>query len=476
MRELVRLDSETPWVEFKVDNADPVRIGEYVSALANSAARVGKPAGYVVWGVSDDTHEIVGTGFRPAVMKVGNEELESWLLHLLTPKLDFRFVETDVDGRRVVLLEIPRAIAAPVQFKGIEYIRVGSYRKPLKDHPQIERELWRVFDRVPFEDVVAVEGVSSDNVVELLDVDAYYRLLARPVPVPVEHRLQPLAEDKLIVPSARGGWDITNIGAIVLARRIESFDRLNRKMVRVVRYRGKTRSDGALVEERVGSFGYAVGFEGLVGFIDARIPRFESITALRVNAALVPLVAVRELIANALIHQDLAVTGAGPMVEIFDDRVEITNPGAPLIDTQRLLDTPPRSRNERLASFMRRIGVCEERGSGVDKVVQATEREQLPAPDFRVAGDNTIATLFAARPLTDMDREDRVRAVYLHACLRYVNHETVTNTTIRDRFGIEPHNAARASRLINEAVEAGMIRARDPAAAKKLMRYVPFWA
>ena len=75
------------------------------------------------------------------------------------------------------------------------------------------------------------------------------------------------------------------------------------------------------------------------------------------------------LVANVIIHQDLTITGAAPMIEIFSNRLEITNPGAPIVDVIRFLDTPPRSRNELMAAFMRRIGICEERGSGIDKVV-----------------------------------------------------------------------------------------------------------
>jgi predicted HTH transcriptional regulator len=186
--------------------------------------------------------------------------------------------------------------------------------------------------------------------------------------------------------------------------------------------------------------------------------------------------AVRELVANALIHQDFFATGAGPMVEIFENRVEITNPGAPLVDTQRFVDTAPKSRNEALASLMRRIGICEERGSGWDKVVSQTELYQLPAPLPEATEDHTRVVLFAPRPLSKMDRADRVRAVYLHACLRYVNREHMTNSSVRDRFGIEPQNIATASRLIREAVEAGYIVPYDPNAAPKLMRYLPIWA
>ena len=91
------------------------------------------------------------------------------------------------------------------------------------------------------------------------------------------------------------------------------------------------------------------------------------------------------------------------MVEIFDDRMEITNPGVPLVDASRILDSPPRSRNERLASLMRRMGICEERGSGVDKVVFQAEFYQLPAPAFEVSGDSTRSNLFAPRTLTKME-------------------------------------------------------------------------
>lgn len=115
-------------------------------------------------------------------------------------------------------------------------------------------------------------------------------------------------------------------------------------------------------------------------------------------------------------------------------------------------------------------------GSGVDKVVFQTEFYQLPAPAFEVTGDCTRAVLFAPRPLTKMEKTDRIRACYLHACLRYVNRDYMTNTSLRERFGIEPKNSATASRLIKEAIEAGTIRPYDDSAARKFMKYVPHWA
>ena len=446
-----------------------------MSALANSAALAGKLFAYVVWGISDHDHAVVGTSFNPSTEKVGNEELESWLLHLLAPKIHFRFFEVPVDGHSVVLLEIERAYRHPVQFHGQEYFRVGSYKKKLKDFPEKERALWRIFDQTPFEDGIAVERVRDDEVLRLLDYPAYFELLKRPLPENRDGILKALASDKLIDLSDAGSWNVTNLGSVLFAKRLEGLRNLRRKAVRVIQYRGSNRIE--TLREQVGNRGYASGFEGLIGFINGLLPSNEVIEqALRKTVPRFPELAVRELVANALIHQDFFVTGAGPMVEIFEDRIEITNPGVPLVDTQRFVDSPPRSRNETLASLMRRIGICEERGSGWDKVVFQSEVYQLPAPLAEVADDHTRVVLFAPRPLSSMDRAERVRAAYLHACLRYVNREYLTNTSVRQRFGIEARNSAKASRLIAEAVEAGAIVPDDPTAAPKLMRYVPEWA
>ena len=136
VHELRKLPNETEWLEFKRNDALPQDIGEYLSALANSAALYGKAHGYVVWGIDDATHEIVGTTFNPLKTKVGNEELENWLLRLLSPKIDFRFHSAVIDGSTVILLEIGRAFRHPVQFQNQEFIRIGTYKKKLKDFPE----------------------------------------------------------------------------------------------------------------------------------------------------------------------------------------------------------------------------------------------------------------------------------------------------------------------------------------------------
>jgi predicted HTH transcriptional regulator len=475
VRELCALPRETEWVEFKVNDAEPQAIGEYLSALANAAALVGKAFAYLVWGVGDEDHAIVGTTFNPHTAQVGNEELESWLLRLLEPKIEFRFFTVDIDERRIVLLEIARAARHPVRFSGQEYIRVGTYKKKLKDFPEKERALWRIFDQLPFEDGIAIERAAEDDVLVLLDYPAYFDLLEQPLPANREGIIEALAADRLIRRSEAGGWNITHLGAILFAKRLDAFHALRRKAVRVIQYRGNSRTE--TLKEQEGTKGYACGFEGLIGYINGLLPANEVIErALRKSVPMFPELAVRELVANALIHQDFFVIGAGPLVEIFEDRIEITNPGEPLIDTQRFVDTPPRSRNEVLASLMRRFRICEERGSGIDKVVAQVELYQLPAPLFENPDGSTRAVLFAHKPLSAMDKGERVRACYLHACLRYVTRQPMTNASLRERLGIDDRNIATASRVLGESVDAGVIVIADPGVGTRIRSYLPFWA
>ena len=475
VRELCKLPRETEWVEFKVDYRRPEAIGEYISGLANTAALHGKIHAYLVWGIEDQTHAIVGTTFYPGSSKKGNEPLESWLLRLLRPRIDFRFHEVIIDDKHVVLLEIDSATHQPVAFRGTEFIRVGSTKKKLKDYPEKERELWRIFDKVKFEDGIAIERVNAEDVLLKLDYPAYFNLLEVPLPDGRRAIIEALERDELIESDSAGGYNITNLGAILFAQKLSDFSHLKRKALRVIQYHGKDRTQA--IREQVGTKGYASGFAGLLDYIDGILPSNEIVEkALRRTVPMFPDLAIREVVANALIHQDFFITGAGPMIEIFADRIEVTNPGEPIVDTQRFLDTPPKSRNEALASLMRRVRICEERGSGIDKVVSEVELYQLPAPLFEDPPGSTRVVLFSHKSMASMGQEERVRACYFHACLKYVMRDYLTNTSLRERFGIEEHNKAVASRRIREAVDAGMIKPYDENAPRRFMKYVPFWA
>ncbi len=265
-------------------------------------------------------------------------------------------------------------------------------------------------------------------------------------------------------------YDVTNLGAILFAKNLNDFSTVKRKSIRVVLYKGNTRANRA--KEQEGLLGYAIAFENLLDYINDKLPYNEEISkSLRKEVKMYPEVAVREFVANALIHQDLSISGAGPMVEIFDNRIEITNTGEPLIDTDRFIDYPPRSRNEDLASFMRQIGVCEEGGTGVDRALINIALYQLPAPSFEKYDNFTKVTLYAYKELKEMTLDDKVRACYQHCVLKHVEKLRMTNTTPRERLGIRTKNYPAASAIIRATIERKFIRESE-----KPKEYIPIWA
>ena len=466
---------ECEWLEFKHNNAEPEMIGEYISALSNSAALAGIPNAYMIWGICDEDQSVRGTSFSPVTVKVGNEELENWLLRLLSPQVHFAFQSVDYKEHPLVVLEINAAQQQPIKFKSEEYIRVGSYKKKLKDCPEKERLLWKSFERISFEDGIAAASLTAEQITQRIDYPAYFELQDLPLPSERSSILDRLAEDDLIQTTNSEKWDVTNLGAVLFARQLSDFKHLKRKAMRVILYKGISRIE--TLKEIEGSKGYASGFEGLIGYITNILPSNEVIgQALRKNVPMFPELAIRELVANALIHQDFSLTGTGPMIEIFEDRMEINNPGLPLVKPERFLNSPPKSRNEVMASFLRRVGICEERGSGIDKVVFQTEYYQLPAPIFEVTEQHTVSVLFAPKPFREMKKADRVRACYLHACLKLVQRELMTNNSLRERFNLEAGNSAMISRIIKQTMEANLIKLEDETVGTKARRYLPYWA
>lgn len=466
--------TECEWVEIKHNNEDPQSIGEYVSALANGAAYMGQSRGYMAWGLDNDTHQIIGTKFNPKTKKMGNEELENWIAHGLSPRIDFSFQEVFFPEGKVVILLVDSAGNTPVKFRGEAWIRVGTYKKKLADFPERERKIWQNTSHSCFETKLAKTGVSADEVLELLDYSKLFSLLHIPFPDSRSAILDKLVEEKLII-RRQSCFDITNLGAILFATDLKKFEMLSRKAVRVIFYKGNDRINA--IKEQVGGRGYAVGFEGLVDYISANLPVNEEIgKALRREIPMYPPIAIREFVANALIHQDFSIGGSSPMIEIFANRMEITNPGKPLIDVFRFIDHTPISRNEQLASLMRRMNICEERGSGIDRALAQCEIAQLPAPDFQKDELFTKVIMFAPMTLRQMNKEDKRRACYQHCCLQYLSGQKMTNESFRGRLNISDENYSMASRIIADTISAKYIKPDDSAPSKKYAKYVPFWA
>ena len=476
--DLLAASAETSCVEFKENNFAPAVIGKYLSALANAAALAERDFAYLLWGVRNSDHAITGTRFDPDAAKHQGQPLAFWLTQRLNPDVAFKFQIVEHPQGRLVLLEIPAATTSPVEFDRTAYCRIGSATPHLSDYPDRQKALWSKLQPYLWENGIAAQFLTDDAVLTRIDYASYFELMDQPQPVNPRGILERLNQDQIIAPDVGARWKITNLGAILFAKCLDEFDsRIARKAVRFTAYNGKGRAN-TVTHRHDETRGYALGFARIVDYIDRLLPRNEQIDPVfRTEQPLFPPIALRELIANALIHQDMTITGAGPSIELFSNRLEITNPGKPLISPNRFIDSPPRSRNEALAAFMRRMKLCEEQGTGIDKVVAAVEVYQLPPPDFRVQEDGieaTCAVLFAPRRFAEMTVEERVRACYQHTVLRFVNGELMKNSSLRARLGIDTRNAAQVSQVIRRARGRQLIKAADPEHPQS--GYVPFWA
>jgi ATP-dependent DNA helicase RecG len=454
--------SETQVLEFKEAKSqfDNEKLFEYCVAIANEGG------GHLLLGIRNNPpREVVGTSaFRDP------QKMEEKILQVLRFRVDIEQVDHP-EGRVLVFIIPSRPPGTPCHHKGAYYMRVGESLVPM-DGTQLRKILE---EKKPNWLEGHSRKASAKEVAELLNLKRYFELLNFPYPASDEAAVSRLAKEGLIDDLGGGQYGIRRLAAILLAKELAHFPELSRKAFRVIVYNGNSKLNTKL--ERQATSGYAVGFSNAVRFIGEQLPQNEVIeNAIRKEVKLVPDDVIRELLANALIHQDFSKEGASVMVEIYDNRVEITNPGEPLVTVDRFIDGY-RSRNELLAATMRRFGICEEKGSGIDKVVKTVEVFQLPAPDFRTGYENTVVTFFGSRDFEAMSRDDRIRACYQHCALKYVMNEQMTNQSLRLRFNLPESKSAIVSQTIAYAIEAKYIKQDEKVGgSRKFARYLPFWA
>ncbi len=302
----------------------------------------------------------------------------------------------------------------------------------------------------------------------------YFDILNMPIPTSIDKYAHYLVEDSIIAKQDNGLYAITNLGAILFAKKLSKFPRIGRKAIRIVQYDGLNRL--TILKEEITTEGYAISFENAVKYVNTLLPSKEDIDSVRRKSiSTFPIPAIREAIANSLIHQDFFITGTGPLIEIFENRVEVTNSGTPLVDIMRIVDNPPKSRNEKLASLMRRLNMCEELGRGWDRMVISCELQKLPAPRIQIYQESTKVSLFSHLDFTNIPMEDKIWATYLHACIKYIEGDALTNSSLRGRFGVAESYSGSISRLIKEALNSKLIKPVDPNTAPRYMKYIPIW-
>lgn len=472
---LRKYPNETSWIEFKHNNYDFKMIGQDISALANSATLSERNKSYMLWGIDDKTHEIIGTKEDLQTLKRGNQELESWLRMMLSKNAEFEIKKLEVEGLSICILIISKAMYQPVTFEKTEYIRIGSYTVKLSDHPNLKVQLWDKLRNEKFETQSTFIDLELTKALQMLDYTSYFDIKGIPMPTDESGIAHYMLEQQIIQKQDNEKYSITNLGGIALAKDLATFNRIGRKAIRIVLYDGINRL--SMLKDETINKGYVSGFNEALKLIEALLPSKEVInTAFRETELQYPPLAIRESLANALIHQDFSITGAGPTVEIFSNRIEITNPGRLLVDKYRIIDNPPKSRNEKLATLMRQLKLCEELGTGWDKITLACEKALLPAPQITQYEDNVKVSLFSKIPYQNMAKEDRLWACYLHACIRHAQGQYLSNSSLRERFGVAPSTAGSISRLIKEAVSQSLIKPLDENMSNKQMKYIPIWA
>ena len=395
--------------------------------------------------------------------------------------IDHAMVE--VRGVSLLLVHIREATIKPVHIRGqsldAAFIRSGG---TTREASRQEVGMLMLHSRTPrWEDLHATVLLSRSDILARLDLATLLKLLEQPEPTDEASLMSWAERERLVASLPAGGGYITNLGAIAAAKNLGEFPDLAHRGTRVIQYAGTDKSNSS--SEREGRRGYAVAFQVLLNVLDGPNGLLRGLEAvidgLRTKVEIYPSIAVREIVANALIHQDFTVPGGGPMIEIFTDRLEISNPGSllPSKTLDRLIGAQPESRNEVLARLFRRCRICEERGSGLVKAGLAIEAAGLPPIRFDAGPNHVKVTLFGPRPFADMTQVERLAACYQHAVLRYHSNSVMTNSSLRERLRLTERQRRTATNLIRDAIDAGLIKSADPdSTSLRFSEYVPAWA
>lgn len=441
------------------------RLAQHICAFANLSG-----GGFLVFGISDDAEfeELDKATIEETTKKLGNiaKNNLAWSIQLEHAVLEY-------EGHALLFIRIPEQQNKPVYLRGRDiyeaYIRSAGHT--VKMSREQVHEMLALSHGLTFEKRVARSAVMDETVLELLDYEKLYELIDKRIPQDKSRIMDQMCEFGMIE-RKDDRYDILNLGAILFARKLKDFGLENKEVI-VRKYSG---TNNLVMElEHKMSVGYAVGFEDMVDTV-MRFTSKEKIEVRREAVPTYPRVAVREFAANLMVHQDFGITGMPITIEVFTNRLVMTNPGACLNDVNRLIDLPPHSRNEGMAQLMLQLDMCERRGSGYDRAVAAIEEMLLPAYKVQSGDDYTRVFMFPMKALKDMTKEEKVIACYQHACLLYENNLNLTNQAVRERFGLDKNKSSVASRIIADTVERGLLKVSDEQnTSTKYVSYIPFY-
>jgi predicted HTH transcriptional regulator len=445
------------------------RLSEHLSAFANQNG-----GGFFAFGINGEG-QVVGiekNKVSDLINKIGNLARES-----VEPAILIDHYLQELENKVILFICVPEAKNKPVHIRGKNYdfsfIRsAGQTRKMSKQ--DIAQSLLN--SEVPkYEELCVYKSASAEEVLEKLDYKTFFEQQNKKYSLELDKIIEELVKLKFLKEES-GIYSITNLGVLICAKDMTEFSGHARRGVRVILYKDKSRINA--IREIMEKSGYGITFSNLIEEVVKNSLKTEQIiNGIRKEVSVYPVIAIRELLANALIHQDLMDETLNPKVEIFSDRIEITNAGrlVPPVRIDRLIDNCV-PRNELLARTMYHIGVCEDRGSGIDKAIHAIEIFGLPPAQFDEFENSFRVTIYLHKNFKDMTSEEQIRACYQHCVLKYVSNDKMTNASLRERLKIPNKNYPMISRLIKASIDAKKIKIGNPnTTSTKLQYYVPYW-
>lgn len=371
---------ESEWLEFKANYFEAQTLGEYLSALANAACLLGKPRAYLVFGIEDGSHAVVGTSFDPQAEKGnGNQLLPLWLSLSLQPNTGFEIHIFTYHGQRVVLFEIHPAFDRPVNFHGKAYIRDGSSNTSLSRYPEKERQIWqrRVDWSAQICDQATVEDLEPAALTKARQ-EYKNKFPAKAAEVDGWDDTTFLNKTKL---SIRGA--ITHAALLLLGRE-ESTTLLSPGVARI---------SWILKDEHNGELDYKHFGPPFLLNVDSLLARIRNLTVRELpGGTLFPVEmtqydpwVIREALHNCIAHQDYGLRGRIQVVE-SPQGLMLTNVGGFLpgrVETVIEQDAPLEIyRNPFLAEAMVNLNMIDTQGGGIKRMFQTQRRRFFPLPDY----------------------------------------------------------------------------------------------
>lgn len=393
--------SENEWLEFKRNRCTPAQLGKSLSALANSACLIGAPVGYLLFGIDDESHDVVGTDFDPHRAK-GNQDLLQWLSAGLQPTTGFDQTTVHHPAGRVVLFQVSPANDQPVSFYGEAFVRIGASKTSLDGHPAKARAIW---SNVSDWSAQPCEQASLDDLDPAAISMVRDRFLAKCSERTGEIRKW---DDLTLLKNARilRNASVTN-AALILLGRPDASSLLSPNQARI-EWTLRDHIDDSLDHEDIRPPFVFAGdrllrrIQGTTGRV---LPRG---TTTRSEALQYDPWVIHEALYNCIAHQDYSLLGRIVVVE-RPDHVSLSNRGdfQPRdIETVIRENAPQRRyRNQSLVNAMVELGLVNREGGGIKRMFDRQRERGLPMPVYDLSVPDAV-TVRVPRRFTDEERSD----------------------------------------------------------------------